>query len=240
MAAGDIRKLWKVHLVDQAILEIRKRAASIDPGRRIQAQIEILNKELAERDGLAKTLSGELTDLELKQRQIDEKIKKFDKDLYGGKVVNPREVENIQREIEALKRQRGEMDVRLLELWDLVPPAKQESAGTQKAIDERRAELSVHQHKAVQEKQKLEAEFKKNMAERPSAIEEVPRAMLDRYESIRQKNGGIGMARIIAKTGTCEMCGLKLPTKTVEAAKEERLVTCEGCHRLLYYSEGIV
>lgn len=240
MAAGDIFKLRKLHLIDQAILEIRKQAATLDPGRRVQAQIDDLKEDLEDKGGKAKALSAELTDLELKQKQIDEKIKKFDKDLYGGSVVNPREVENIQKEIAILKRQRGEMDVRVLELWDLVPPAKEGAAKIQQAIDEMAKELAMHQGKAVQTKHKLEAEFKKRSAERPDAVKEIPRAMLDRYESIRQKNGGIGMARIVLKTGTCEMCGLKLPTKSIEAAKEERMATCEGCHRLLYYSEGLV
>src|SRR5688500_809412 len=114
MAEGDLRKLWKLHLIDTAILEIRARAAALDPGKRIQAQIDALAKELEASP--AKTLGAELSDLELQQKGIASKIAKIEKDLYGGKIVNPREVENLQKEIEALRRQRAGLDERILEL----------------------------------------------------------------------------------------------------------------------------
>ena len=145
MAAGDVHRLWKLHLVDQAILEIRSRAAGLDPGRRIQGQIDTLQKSLEVKDGKARALSAELTDLELKQKQIEDKIKRIDKDLYGGSVVNPREVENFQKEIQILKRQRGESDVRVLELWELIPPAKAESAKVQEEIATAAARLQLRE-----------------------------------------------------------------------------------------------
>ncbi|MFQ3678604.1 MAG: hypothetical protein SNJ74_11745 [Fimbriimonadaceae bacterium] len=44
----------------------------------------------------------------------------------------------------------------------------------------------------------------------------------------------------ISKTGSCGMCGTMLPEKLIEGAREGRLVACEGCHRFLYFSEGVV
>src|SRR5687767_3792804 len=132
MAAGDLLKLWKLHLVDTAILEIRGRAAALDPGKTIIAQIDALNKQLGGTGGQAKTLSAELTDLELQQKNIADKIQKIEKSLYGGKVVNPREVENYQKEIEGLRRQRSALDERIMELWELVPPAKEAAAKIEK------------------------------------------------------------------------------------------------------------
>ncbi|MFY9233685.1 MAG: C4-type zinc ribbon domain-containing protein [Fimbriimonadaceae bacterium] len=240
MPAGDLLKLWKLHQIDAAILEIRGKAAALDPGRAIQAQLDALAGELAIKGGEAKALSGELTDLELHQKQLADKISKIEKDLYGGKVVNPREVENLQKEIDSLRRQRAADDGRILELWELVPPAKAASEAIEKSIASKQADLAAHQKKVMAVKQQLEAEFKQQSAARPAAAAEVPRPLLDRYDSIRQKNAGTGMARINTKTSTCGICGMKLPTKTIESAKEDRLVTCESCHRILYYSESIL
>src|SRR5690348_7343349 len=101
MADLDLRKLWKLHLIDLSLLEIRKRAAALDPGRKMQGELAALNAVYEAKTAHVKTLSGEQTDLELQQKSIDEKLKKIDKDLYGGKVVNPREVEALQKEISA-------------------------------------------------------------------------------------------------------------------------------------------
>lgn len=240
MAAGDLRNMWKLHLIDQAILQIRARAAALDPGKQVRKEIEVLEKALDEKGGRAKALSAEQQDLELQQKTIEEKLKKIDKTLYGGQVVNPREVEAYEKEIDSLKRQREANDARLLELLELVPPARAEADRIQKALEGKREELKKAGAEALKIKSKLEAEFKQKAAERPAAAKAVPPALLSRYESVRQKNGGIGMAQINLKTGSCSVCGTLLPTKLVETAKEERLVTCEACHRILYYTEGLV
>ncbi len=94
MASADLRKLWKLHLIDAAITEIRARAATLDTGKSIQAEIDVLSKQISTNP--AKLLMGEQQDLEFQQKSIDDKIAKFEKDLYGGKIVNAREVSTIE------------------------------------------------------------------------------------------------------------------------------------------------
>jgi uncharacterized protein len=239
MASADLLHLWKLHLVDASLKDIRDKAAALDPGRSIMARLEKAQKELDEVGGEAKALHAEQVDLELKQKTIDDKIKKFEKDLYGGSVVNPREVEAINRELAILKKQRGELDVRILELWELVPPAQAKSSNEQQAVDALKSELKAFQKGALELKGQLEREFKSVAAQRSEAAKNVPSGMLARYEAIRQRHGGIGMSRI-SKRGTCGACGTSLPTKVIEDVKDDRMVTCEECHRILYYSESVV
>ncbi|HZH98844.1 MAG TPA: C4-type zinc ribbon domain-containing protein [Fimbriimonadaceae bacterium] len=239
MTGLELRKLYKLHLVDSAIVDIRKRAAALDPGKKILGEIAALEAELSEKGGAAKGLSQEQTDLELQQKSIEEKLKRIDKKLYGGKVVNPREVETYEKEIAALKRQRSENDGRLLELWDLAPPAKAASEKIEQEIAAKKGELAEHQKKVVSTRTQLEQLFKEKSAQRPVLAKEVPPAYLARYEAIRQKQGGIGMAEVI-KGQNCGACGMALPRKSVETAKEGKIVTCESCHRILYASEGLL
>lgn len=239
MASGDLLHLWKLHQIDSALVEIRARAASLDPGRSIMAKIEAEQSAADATISEAKALSGELTDLELKQKSLDDKIKKFEKDLYGGKVVNPREVESINREIAMLKRQRGESDVRILELWELVPPAKAKAEEANKRIEELKAQLKEFQKGVIETKTKLEQEFKLASAQRNPMAADLPAGLLAKYDSIRNRHGGIGMARI-QKNGSCGSCGTRLPTKVIEDVKDDRTVTCESCHRILFYSESII
>lgn len=239
MSILDLRKLSKLNKIDHAILEIRKRAAALDPGKTIQGQIDKLTADFNAKNDDAKKLQAELTDLELQQKNIGDKIKKIDKELYGGKVVNPREVENFEKEIEALKKQRSNLDERIMELWELGPPAKKLAEDVQAQIDEKKNELGEYQKKVVVFRKQLEDEFKRLSALRPEAVKEVPPALLARYEAIKQKYGGIGMAEVV-KGNSCGECGTLLPEKLVEGAKEGRVVTCESCHRILYASEGMI
>lgn len=238
MASSELRALWKLNQIDSSLVDIRKRAAALDPGRKLMADLEVVEKEYAEVGGAAKALTGELADLELAQQGAADKIKKIEKDLYSGKVVNPREVEAYQKDIEALKRQRAKHDDRIMELLELAPPAKAAAAAVEAKVAKVKAELSAHRKAAMELKTKLEEEFKRLNAARPEAAKGIDAGLLARYDAIRAKQG-TGMADI-KKGSSCAGCGNLLPARTLEALKVDRTVTCEQCHRILYYTEGLI
>lgn len=228
-----------MHLVDAAIVEIRKRAAALDPGKAILAEIAKLQLQFDEVGGQYKALHGEQADLELQQKTIDAKVGQLEKELYSGKVVNAREVENINKDIQNQKKRRSDLDGRLLELLELVPPARHAADAIESKIDEKKRLLAVHQKEVMVTKTKLEQQFKEVSAKRNEAASLVPKPILARYEAIRQKVGGVGMAEVV-RGGFCGMCGTHLPEKLIESAREGRIATCESCHRILYASEGVV
>jgi uncharacterized protein len=239
MAENDLRNLWKLHLVDSQLFEIRNRAAALDPGRKIMGELAALNAKLEAKTAHLKTLHAEQTDVELQQKSLDDKLKKIDKELYGGKIVNPREVEAFQKEIQIFKNKRGDVDNKLLELWDAIPPIKKEVEAAEAVVAVKKKELAEFQKKVLVVKSQLETEYKERTQKRPLLAKEVSANVLSRYDAIRHKRNANGMAGI-SKKGTCEECGTNLPIKAIESAKEGRIVTCESCHCILYYSEGIL
>lgn len=237
MASPDLRRLWKLHQIDAAIIGIRNRAANLDVGRKLTVEIETLSKQLAEHP--YKKLHAEQQDLELKQKSIDDKIEKFNKELYGGKVVNPREVENFQKEITMLTKQKGDIDDTLIGILDQLPPLKVEADKVEKAIAERKVQLVETQKKAQVEKVKLEADFKKYTAERPEAAKNQNPTLLAKYETLRKNHEGTGMAEVVKKR-QCGACGTLLPERTLQGLLDDKTMSCETCHRLLYFTEGVV
>ena len=238
MASAELQRLWKLAQVDNSLTDIRHRAASLNVGQQIQARLTELQASEAKVSAEAKALSGELTDLELQQKSIDAKIAKFDKQLYDGTVVNVREVENIEKEIAMLKKQRGSLDNRILELWDLVPPAKAKEEAAEKAVAEAKAQLAERRKLALAEKEQLESEYKRLSAVRPSLATNFTPTLMAKYDNIRQRCNGIGMVEVTRK-GTCAGCGLVLPEKTRADLNDDKTVTCEGCRRLLYWTDGV-
>jgi hypothetical protein len=231
-------RLWKLHQVDAGILEIKKRAAALDPGRAVQAELDTLAKQEQEVGGHYRSLHTENLDLELTNKGIEDKLKRIDKELYGGKVVNSREVDTLEKEIASLKRQRDKNDDRLLELMDLLPPAKTAAEKVEAKIAERKKALAEAKKAALATKAQLEAEFARLTKLRPEAAKNVSPPLLARYDSIRQKQG-TGMAEVVKKR-SCGGCGTMLPERTLVGAQEDKTVTCETCHRILYYTEGVV
>lgn len=240
MASPELQRLWKLAQVDRLVHDIRSRAAALDVGQKLQQELKALEAAEAERSAEARQFGSELADLELAQKGIDDKLKKIDREMYGGKVVNSREVENLEKEIAGLKRQREKQDERILELWELVPPAKSRAEEAQKQVAAKRAQLEERRKKAAIEKQTLESEFKRLSASRPEIAKAVGNpTLLARYEGIRQRMHGIGMAQV-TRQGSCSECGTMQPERTLQTLKDDKLATCDSCHRILYYTEGVV
>ncbi len=238
MASSELLRLWKLAQVDRALVEIRARAATLDVGQKLSTEIAALEKE--EAPSRVRSLRMELKDLEQGQKTIQDKVKKIESDLYSGKIVNPKEVLNYEKEIAALKKQSGSSDERIMELWELLPPAEEAAQQVQTKIDEKTKELGERRKKALADKALLEQDFKKYTAARPQLADGVKNpSLLARYDSIRQRHAGLGMAEVTKKQ-TCGACGTSLPERMIQLLKDDKISTCESCHRILYYSEGLI
>jgi predicted nucleic acid-binding Zn-ribbon protein len=79
----------------------------------------------------------------------------------------------------------------------------------------------------------LKADAARAAGERDGAFASVPEVTRARYERIA-KLRGTGVAE--AKDGRCETCHVKLRVQVwVEVRKNESLVECDSCSRILYY-----
>lgn len=212
----------------------------MDVGQRQQAEIDKLSPAHNEAHQKLKETQQRITDLELAQKGDDQKRAKIGKELFGGKVINPREVANLEKEIEIIKRKQDVEADSLLELYDELPPLRKAFDELAAKMNKLVAERDEKRKAAVAEKAKIESTFKELSSRRPEATKGISAGLLARYDNIRQHHGGVGMVEIIKKTGNCGGCGTHLPERTVSLLKDDKIALCESCHRLLYFTEGVV
>lgn len=239
MASPELQRLWKLAQIDNRLTDIRKRAAALDPGRSIVAEIQRFEQEDAEVGGHFRTLHAEQKDLELQQASLDDKLKRIEKEMYGGKIVNVREVENLEKEKAAVLRQKDKNDERLLELFDLIPPAQKAADAITAKITDAKKRLVARKKAALEEKTTLETEYARLTAARPDATRGIAPALMARYDNAKQRAAGVGMVQV-TKAFACGGCGTQIPERSVQSLKEEKLVTCESCHRILYFTTGLI
>lgn len=225
--------LFKLHKVDSALYSLKQEAAGLDLGQEEQAEIKRLTGESAGVLGHAKEVSQEIRDLELRQKGHAEKIKGFEKKLYDGSVASPREIENIEKEIAMLKELSDKGDERLLELYEESPTATGEAQSAQKQIDNLNAAIARKREAAVARHAEIKVEFDKLRASRPALAREVEADLLTRYEDVRKRTGGTGMAEV-TEDMRCSMCGMTVPERQSKMLNQDRLVFCEGCQRILF------
>jgi predicted nucleic acid-binding Zn-ribbon protein len=230
---SELYSLYKLHKIDSALHSLRQEAAALDTGQQEEEAAKRLSKAHEEVGARAKALTAEQRDIELQQKSTYEKIAGYNKKLYDGSIVSPKEIENIEKEIAMLKALTDKQDERLLELLEEAPPIVAEAEADKAQIDALKEKVKQKRTKAMERHAAIKVEFDALRAQRPAIAREVEKGLLDMYEEVRKRTGGVGMADV-TEDSECSQCGMHVPLKQSEFLDSDRIVQCEGCHRILF------
>jgi predicted nucleic acid-binding Zn-ribbon protein len=228
-----LSSLYALQQVDSQIQRAKRAQAALDNGAAATEAAQAAQGEAQRRRTAWQQAAGDLKDSELKLEGVETKRRNYQQKLYQGTVTNPKELANIEREIEALGRQRSDLDGRILELMEQVEQDQAALAAAEAAArqaDGHRADVRAAYRSRYDA---LDLELSALAERRRAAAALVDdQALLKRYDDIRAKAGGVGIARI--EGGACGGCHMTLPAGTVKAVKEgAQAQTCENCGRLL-------
>ncbi len=136
------------------------------------------------------------------------------------------EIEGVERDIRAREDQILEEMERTESLAHEVKREEGEFKLVEAEAKKERAEVDAREAK-------LQVESRAAATERDAALASVPEDVRARYERVARLRG-TGVAE--AKEGRCETCHVKLRIQVwVEVRKNESLIECDSCSRILYY-----
>jgi predicted nucleic acid-binding Zn-ribbon protein len=165
---------------------------------------------------------------------LRDKATQHDTQLYSGTIANPRELQALQDEIAALRRRIGQLEDQELEIMEQIEPLDVELsrlADERRQVDEDAGTLRA----AIAEQEvALEDELATVRSERSAAAAGVESTLLEEYEDMRPKLGGIAIARLVG--GSCGGCHLSLSAVEIDRIRHlppEEPARCEECGRLL-------
>ncbi|MER3413648.1 MAG: hypothetical protein C4341_05315 [Armatimonadota bacterium] len=228
-ALNDLLKLQKI---DTEIHELEARFAAIDPGRKLTAAVKMAREAKDAAEAKLKEMRQELEDLQLKTKGIEQKIEAEAKRLYSGGVYNAKDAEAIDREIANLKQRRAQADERVLELWELLPAVEKDFNEKQALLQEAESLLTQHQAKYEEVKRKFVAKARSLIAKRKEQASRCDPELLERYEAVRKKRAGVGIAEVVDET--CSACGIAVPKAQIDSLTGgDCIETCSNCLRIL-------
>jgi predicted nucleic acid-binding Zn-ribbon protein len=231
-----LKKIAKVQKVDTAIQELKRKFATIDPGRGPTAALEEAKRLHDEAAAAHQTLRQEAEDLELATKGFEQKIIKEQERLYSGGVYNAKDADAIGREVENLKERRAKNDERILELWEQLPPAKQAEDVAAEAVKAAEARLAEYRTKYDVFQKEYETRMADLVEKRKDVVSGVDPALFKKYEQNRDKRHGIGVAIVV--DGMCTLCSTPVPKKQLgDIILGHTLQACENCFRFLYVDE---
>ncbi|MBX3086789.1 MAG: hypothetical protein KF716_34470 [Anaerolineae bacterium] len=171
-------------------------------------------------------------DLDLEIKGLIDKIKTTNDMLYSGKVRNPKEMQDMQHEIEALQKRQSNLEDELLEVMLRVEEGQATLEAAQGQLKQVMAVAAGSKMDLHNEQERLAGEVRSLEATRGAAAQLIEPTALQKYESMRVAKRGQPVALMVDEG--CTLCGVQQTSNIVLKVREGReLVPCMGCGRIL-------
>jgi predicted nucleic acid-binding Zn-ribbon protein len=204
--------------------ELRTQAADLEEMAR---EVEQMDAELTQFEKLVGEIEGEL-------EAVSARIASLDKQMYSGTVSNARDLQAMSHEIDLLKERRSHLEEQALEGMEKV----EEFRGRMEELKEKQlvaqASLAILEEAVASERREIDEEVAKIISERNEVAGRVQADLLERYDSLRKRLGGVAIAPLVG--GRCEGCHLSLSVVALDRIRHQppgTLCACEECGRIL-------
>jgi predicted nucleic acid-binding Zn-ribbon protein len=232
-----LKYLIELQAVDLRLIEIRERLSRF-PKRLAELEARVTAARL-QITTAKEALTGSLKDrktYEMDVEQWKERAKKYRN--QSAEVKTNEAYKALQHEIQNAENEVAKAEDRLLDRM---------VAGEEYERQLKAAEVAVKQVEAAAnvERQTIQAEFNAAQKEltaaeavRAGAVAAVPEELVDHYERIAKRHGGISLAEIRGEG--CGQCGVHIRPHVIQKLQRpenEEFFHCETCTRILYYAD---
>jgi predicted nucleic acid-binding Zn-ribbon protein len=225
--------LRELQAIDSYIDRLRQELNQLDSGERIRAKLEQTRQRMEDIKQRYEASYAAAAEQERRLQELDERIRRAEAELYSGRITNPRELQLMQQEIENAKKTRDELDLQMLQLWETLENMKRDIDASERDLRQIERFYEAHMEDYRQRKAALEGEIAFNEQEREKLAQQIDPEVRQRYQTLRERLGGIAVAVVEQKA--CSVCHTLLTPYTLKRLEtEETLITCESCGRLLY------
>lgn len=234
--ADELAKLHEVQKVDYQIYQREQALKALDTGDALkQHAIDVMKRHDMAVAALQK-VEAEQRDAELALKTLESKKAAVHQKLYSGKITNPRELADLEKDEEMLAEQVSRQEEVLLELMDRTEAAQAQASALAEELEKAKRKWKDTVTHTQSETARLQKELAVLRPERDRLAAQVEKPLLRRYDEIRASRSGIGLA--VTANDICSVCRVKLTPQTVARLREgEELIFCDNCGRLLAWQK---
>ena len=229
---SDVLALYRVQQLELEIINDTKRIKTIDELiendealREAEAAFETATTEFEDADRRAKDMELEIAAL-LDKRAASESL------LYSGEVKNPKEMQDLQMELEALSRRKDVLDDELKRIAGERDGCKQQLDERESQLESTRIGRANENKELLEEKESLGAKVSDQLSKRKTAVSKIPADVFKTYNSMRVKNSNRPVS--VLKDDACTVCGIEQNSMVITAInRSDDMVHCQSCGRIL-------
>jgi predicted nucleic acid-binding Zn-ribbon protein len=228
--------LYRLQTIDLEIDQKNRRLKEVKAA--LEGNEEVQRARPALQDG-EKKLSRQRTrlrDQELEMRSLVNKISSVENRLYGGRIKNPKELANLQDEVQYLKRRKGELEDQVLETMIEVEESEASVTEQRERLARLEEEWRETQARLSAEQSELVNRLNRLKTKRTKLQKTIEAGDLALYEDLRHRRGGRAVALLEGEL--CLGCRVTIPTTKAQQARQgEELTLCGSCERILYVKQ---
>lgn len=211
--------------------------------REIPARIQSLRDDVKKLGELLTAERAELADADRLLTAQEDELSNQSQSLArskakGARARNLRETDAVERELETIRRMMKERETERETLKEAISKRRGSLEKHEREFGELEKYVGEEQGKADLRLAELTQTRDRALAGRSDLTPKVPADVLRRYEMIRSKRQGLGVAAI--DNGSCSGCFVVLaPQQVIAVQRAEEFVQCPRCVRFLYSREAI-
>jgi len=225
------RQLYGLQEIDLQIAANEREQARLEGLLGESEEVRRLREEIAAREEERAGLERQQRSAEMDADTLSAKLAEVEEALFSGRVRNPKELTNLQREADDLKARRDAVEEQALlcmeraeEINATLATMTGELKRLESAWQQRQAELAAELASLRQEHTAL-------LRRREAAASQIEAGLLAIYQELRARRG-TAVARV--EQGTCRGCQISLPTTDLQRVRGGGVVRCGSCGRILY------
>lgn len=228
---GVAKQLYQLQEVDlelesneQALNQIASQLGESQTVVRAQTEFTLAHQHLEELRRQQHSVEWEIDSLVNKLATVEEK-------LYSGKIRNPKELTNLQHEVDALKARRAQLEDKALEIMDQVELATASVASIRSELKRLEAKWHRQQQQLSTDIEQLKTILSDLKHKRQLLSVKIDTGAVEFYHELK-KQKGTAVAKV--EQGLCRGCRISLSTTKLQQARSGSLVQCSSCGRILF------
>ena len=227
--------LYHLQEIDLNIQRVHQRLVEVAAALADESRVEAAQRAVVEARSTLTPQQTQARNLDLEMQSNAEKSRATEEQLYSGRVRNTKEMQDMQMEIQSLKKRYEQLEERLLEVMFSVEAGE---AALNSAQSELQSVQETRQHERdglLAEQTALNAHLARLKEERQSALVPIQTESLDLYMKLKPRKNNQPVAFMIGIS--CALCGVE-QTGIIEkeVRRGQTLTTCLSCGRILLYN----
>lgn len=230
---SEALNLYRLQKIDKQISQITNCLDEIDKKLSDDSRVKRAQNDLEKAQIYARQIRIELNQIEDKVESQRIKRKTTQAALFGGKIKNPKELQDLQMESEALKRYISQLEDEQLDAMIANEEAENTENRAAKALKQIKGTVAEENASMLGEKNQLEVDFERLTRERDAVFQSVSAKALQLYQKLWKSKHGVAVAAVTE--GGCSICGQALTPADLQSIRaSNKLIYCPTCGRILF------